>query len=50
MLTNSPLDNISSLSLRVTVKLDGTVMKHTYRIVSININHCINRISVADIH
>ncbi len=49
MLTKSPLDNISSLSLRVTVKVDGTVMKDTFGIVSININHCINRISVADI-
>lgn len=49
MAAPSPLANIKSLSLRVTVKVEGAVIKDDYGIVSINITHTINKISVAEV-
>lgn len=49
MIDKSPLNNVSAMPLCITLKVDGTVIKDSYGIASININHSINLISVADI-
>ncbi|HCL05948.1 MAG TPA: Rhs element Vgr protein [Chitinophagaceae bacterium] len=45
----TPLDNLTSLTLRVTVKVDGSPMGDTYGLSSANIVHTINKISVAEV-
>ncbi|MES2328691.1 MAG: type VI secretion system tip protein VgrG [Bacteroidota bacterium] len=49
MATPTPLTNKKTLSLRVTVKAGGAAIKDDYGIVSINITHAINKISVAEV-
>lgn len=45
----TPLDNLTSLTLRVTVKVDGSPMGDTYGLSSANIHHTINKISYAEL-
>lgn len=45
----TPLDNLTSLTLRVTVKVDGSAMGDTYGLSSANITHTVNKISVAEL-
>ncbi|SJZ92588.1 type VI secretion system tip protein VgrG [Sediminibacterium ginsengisoli] len=49
MAVATPLTNIKSLSLRVTVKVDGTAIKDDYGLVSVNVLHAINKISTAEV-
>lgn len=45
----TPLDNLTNLILKVTVKLDGAAMGDTYGLSSVNITHSLNRISIAEV-
>lgn len=45
----TPLDNLTNLSLRVTVKVNGSAIADTYGLSTVNINHTINKISVAEL-
>lgn len=45
----TPLDNLTNLILKVTVKLDGAPMGDTYGLSSVNITHSLNRISIAEV-
>lgn len=49
MATPSPITNLKSLSLRVTIKVDGSVIKDDFAIVNMKIAHAINKISYAEI-
>ncbi len=45
----SPLANITNMSVRVTIKVDGSAISDAYGLVSVNITHEVNRISAAEI-
>lgn len=49
MATPTPITNLKSLSLRVTLKVDGAAISDDYGIGSINIVHSINKISFAEV-
>jgi Rhs element Vgr protein len=49
MAAPSPLDAIQSLSLRITIKVEGAAISDSYGVSSVNITHAVNRISVADV-
>lgn len=45
----TPLDNIKTLSLRLTVKVEGAAIADTYAVSSVSITHAINKISYAEL-
>jgi Rhs element Vgr protein len=49
MPTPTPITNLKSLSLRVTLKVEGSPIKDDYGIGTINIVHTVNKISYAEI-
>jgi hypothetical protein len=48
-MADSPLANITDMSIRVTIKVDGSAINDAYGLVSVNITHAVNRISYAEI-
>jgi len=49
MPAQSPINSIGNSSVRVTVKLNDTLLNDKYDIISINVIHAINKISSAEI-
>jgi len=49
MAASSPFDAITSLSVRVTISVNGSAIKDAYSIQSVQVTHTINKISWAEI-
>lgn len=48
-MATSPLSAIQDPSVRFTIKVDGSAIKDTYGVTSIEVHHAVNRISTAEL-